>query len=49
MRFNFKIQRFQTEAVDAVIRVFDGQSKQACTSYPRNLDKFDKSIRQQAK
>ena len=37
MRFNFKIQPFQTEAVDAVVRVFDGQPKQAPVSYRREM------------
>ena len=25
MKFNFKIQQYQTDAVDAVVRVFQGQ------------------------
>ena len=25
MKFNFKIQQYQTDAVDAVIKVFNGQ------------------------
>lgn len=31
MKFSFKIQQYQTDAVDAVARVFQGQSyMQAC-------------------
>ncbi len=36
MKFNFKIQPFQTDAVDAVVRVFNGQPKQSA-SYRRDL------------
>jgi len=44
MKFNFKIQPFQTEAVDAVIRVFDGQSKQDRTNYRRDPGKYEKQV-----
>lgn len=27
MKFNFKIQQYQTEAVDAVVNVFNGQKQ----------------------
>ncbi|WP_010259693.1 DEAD/DEAH box helicase family protein [Treponema primitia] len=37
MKFNFKIQPFQTEAVDSVVRVFSGQHKQDRISYRRDL------------
>jgi type III restriction enzyme len=33
MKFNFKIQPFQTEAVESVVRVFEGQPKQEPVSY----------------
>lgn len=33
MKFTFKIQQYQTEAVDAVVRVFQGQPYTASTSY----------------
>lgn len=36
MKFNFKIQSFQTEAVDNVVRVFDGQPKQNHARYQRD-------------
>ena len=47
MKFNFKIQPFQTEAVDAVIRVFNGQSKQDRTSYRRDPGNYKKPVQQQ--
>jgi len=37
MKFTFKIQPFQTEAVDAVIRAFNGQQKQGRVSYRRDV------------
>lgn len=37
MKFNFKIQQYQTEAVDAVIKVFSGQGYHDKTSYIRDL------------
>lgn len=37
MKFNFKIQQYQTEAVDAVIKVFSGQGYHEKTSYIRDL------------
>ena len=36
MKFNFKIQQYQTDAVDAVVRVFDGQGFYDRTSYIRD-------------
>ncbi len=39
MRFNFKIQQYQTEAVDSVIRIFDGQSCCESGIYNRDLGK----------
>lgn len=39
MKFNFKIQQYQTEAVDAVVRVFNGQPHYDKTSYIRDLGK----------
>ncbi len=33
MKFNFKVQQYQTEAVDAVVKVFDGQGYSEKTSY----------------
>ncbi len=40
MKFNFKIQQYQTEAVDAVVRVFNGQPHYDRVSYIRDLGKF---------
>ena len=37
MKFNFKIQQYQTDAVDAVAQVFNGQRKYERTSYIRDL------------
>jgi type III restriction enzyme len=39
MKFNFKIQPFQTEAVESVIRVFYGQPKQERVSYRHDIGK----------
>ena len=41
MKFNFKIQQYQTDAVDAVVQVFNGQRKYERTSYIRDLGKRD--------
>lgn len=40
MKFNFKIQQYQTEAVDAVVNVFNGQSFHDRNSYIRDLGKM---------
>ena len=37
MKFNFKIQQYQTDAVDAVVRVFNGQGHYDHVSYIRDL------------
>ena len=37
MKFTFKIQKYQTDAVDAVVRVFQGQPYTASTSYMRDI------------
>ena len=42
MKFNFKIQPFQTEAVDAVVRVFQGQPKRGPFGYSRGAGETDK-------
>ena len=44
MKFNFKIQPFQTEAVDSVVRVFDGQAKHDPVSYRRCLRGADRHV-----
>jgi type III restriction enzyme len=37
MKFNFKIQQYQTDAVDAVVKVFNGQGHHERVSYIRDL------------
>ena len=37
MKFNFKIQEYQTDAVNAVAEVFTGHKKQAKVSYIRDM------------
>lgn len=37
MKFTFKIQQYQTDAVDAVVRIFQGQPYTASTSYMRDI------------
>ena len=37
MKFHFKIQQYQTDAVEAVARVFQGQPYTASTSYMRDI------------
>jgi len=44
MKFQFKIQPFQTEAVENVVRVFNGQPKQERDSYRRDLGKTVKPV-----
>ena len=39
MKFNFKIQQYQTDAVDAVVRVFQGQVFHDKISYIRDRGK----------
>jgi type III restriction enzyme len=39
MKFLFKIQPFQTEAVESVVRVFNGQSKQDGIRYRWDVGK----------
>ena len=39
MKFNFKIQQYQTDAVEAVARVFNGQPHYDKVSYIRDLGK----------
>jgi len=37
MKFVFKVQKYQTDAVDAVVQVFNGQPKYEQTSYNRDM------------
>lgn len=39
MKFNFKIQQYQTDAVDAVVKVFDGQGFHDKVKFIRDLGK----------
>ena len=39
LKFNFKIQQYQTDAVDAVVKVFNGQGHYDRISYIRDLGK----------
>ncbi len=39
MKFNFKIQQYQTDAVNAVVNVFSGQGFQAKSGYRRDVGK----------
>ena len=39
MKFNFKIQQYQSDAVDAVVRVFQGQGFHDKTKFIRDLGK----------
>ena len=39
MKFNFKIQQYQTDAVDAVVKVFQGQGYHDRISYIRDIGK----------
>jgi type III restriction enzyme len=41
MKFNFKIQPFQSEAVEALVRVFNGQPKQEQQSYRRDPGRYE--------
>lgn len=43
MKFNFKIQQYQTDAVDAVVRVFNGQPNHGGISYLRDIGILDKT------
>ena len=46
MKFSFKIQQYQTDAVDAVARVFQGQLYHAGVSYMRDVGTRKESGRQ---
>ena len=41
MKFKFKIQDYQTEAVDAVVKAFDGQPFRDKVSYLRDIGKVE--------
>lgn len=48
MKFNFKIQQYQTDAVEAVIKVFNGQGFHDKICYVRDLGKMKASSGQMA-
>lgn len=43
MKFNFKIQQYQTDAVNAVVKVFEGQCFHDRSSYIRDLGQLKKN------
>ena len=47
MKFNFKIQQYQTDAVDAVVQVFNGQGFHDRISYIRDLGEKSQTTKQQ--
>ena len=46
MKFKFKIQEYQTEAVNAVVKAFEGQAFNNKTSYLRDLGKSSRPMQQ---
>ena len=46
MKFNYKIQQYQTDAVDAVVKVFSGQGYYDRITYNRDLGTLDSQHRQ---
>ena len=44
MKFQFKIQPFQTESADSVVKVFAGQPKQGYAKYRRDIGKRDNTV-----
>lgn len=44
MKFNFKIQQYQTDAVNAVVNVFNGQGRYDRAKYIRDLGKIEKNL-----
>ena len=46
MKFNYKIQQYQTDAVDAVVQVFRGQGYYDRMTYNRDLGTLDSQHRQ---
>lgn len=47
MKFNFKIQQYQTDAVDAVVRVFQGQGFHDRINYIRDLGNTEQNLSSQ--
>ena len=46
MKFNFKIQQYQTDAVDAVVNVFAGQPYSSGVSYIRDTGTLNQKPQQ---
>ena len=44
MKFNFKIQQYQTDAVDSVVGVFKGQPYSDPVNYRRDIGKVKSSV-----
>ena len=44
MKFNFKIQQYQTDAVNAVVKVFEGQGYHKSGEYVRDLGTLEKPV-----
>ena len=47
MKFNFKIQQYQTDAVDAVVKVFNGQGFYDKINYIRDLGNTEQNLSSQ--
>ena len=47
MKFNFKIQQYQTDAVDAVVKVFNGQGFHDKINYIRDLGNTKQNLSSQ--
>ena len=47
MKFNFKIQQYQTDAVDAVAKVFNGQGFHDKINYIRDLGNTEQNLSSQ--
>lgn len=45
MKFQFKVQQYQTDAVESVVNIFNGQPHYDKTSYTRDLGKKTKTVR----
>ena len=44
MKFKFKVQSFQTEATDSIVKVFDGQPLNGVLKYRRDLGNLRSQI-----
>ena len=44
MKFKFKIQQYQSDAVEQTVEVFNGQPSKAETKYRRDLGKTESKI-----